>query len=56
MTSLSQEVQFEKVSLYEDIKKGTNAAKQNKHQHWKAQGKKQYSLERPPNIFIRRAV
>jgi hypothetical protein len=56
MSSLSQEVQFERVSLYDDIKIGTNAAKQNKHQHWKAQSKKQYSLERPPNIFIRRAM
>lgn len=56
MSSLSQEVQFERVNLYDDIKIGTNAAKQNKHQHWKAQNKKQYSLERPPNIFIRRAI
>ena len=56
MTSLSQEVTYQQVSLYEDIKAGTAAARQNKSHHWKGQQKKQYSLERPPQIFIRRAV
>ena len=35
---------------------GTLATKQNKHQNWKPQNKKHYSLERPPNIFIRKAM
>lgn len=56
MASLSQEVEFKAVNLYDDIKVGTLATKQNKHQHWKPQNKKHYSLERPPNIFIRRAM
>jgi uncharacterized phage-like protein YoqJ len=56
MASLSQEVIFEKINLFDDIKVGTAAAKQNKHHNWKAQNKKHYSLERPPQIFIRRAI
>ena len=56
MTSLSQEVTYQQVSLYQDIKAGTAAARQNKSHHWKGQQKKEYSLERPPQIFIRRAV
>ncbi len=56
MTSLSQEVAYQEVSLYDDIRTGTAAARQNKNHHWKGHQKKQYSLERPPQIFIRRAV
>lgn len=56
MASLSQEVAYQQVSLYDDIKAGTAAARQNKSHHWKGHQKKQYSLERPPQIFIRRAV
>lgn len=56
MTSLSQEVAYQEVSLYDDIRAGTAAARQNKNHQWKGHQKKQYSLERPPQIFIRRAV
>jgi hypothetical protein len=44
------------VTLYDDIRSGTGAARQNKHQHWKNNQKKHYSLERPPQVFIRRAI
>lgn len=56
MTSLSQEVEYQLVNLYDDIRAGTTAARQNKNHHWKGHQKKHYSLERPPQIFIRRAV
>nr|BAK03138.1 predicted protein [Hordeum vulgare subsp. vulgare] len=56
MTSLSKEVTYTEAPLYDDIRAGIAQARQNKNHHWKGHQKKQYSLERPPQIFIRRAV
>lgn len=53
MTSLSHPLPYEPTTLYEDIRAGTAASKQQKHHK---HIKKHYSLERPPQIFIRRAV
>ena len=63
MPSLSKEVEFERVSLYEDMKLGVARVKKmkaeqksNSNYNKNGTGKMKYSLERPPQVFIRRAI
>lgn len=58
--SLSKSITFEKVNLYDDMKEGVNRIKKMKMEQKTTNtyknSKVKYSLERPPQIFIRRAV
>ena len=63
LASLSRQADFEKVTLYEDIKQGVARIKKIKAEqksnvafNKNGTGKVKYSLERPPQVFIRRAV
>lgn len=61
MPSLSKEVDFQKVNILEDMKAGTSRIKKLKQEQknsnsYKNGGMQKYSMERPPQIFIRRAV
>ena len=54
-------MEFQRASLYEDIKAGTARIRKLKQEQQKNNngtyaGKNTYSLDRPPQIFIRRAV
>lgn len=59
VVSLSKEVEFERVSLYEDIRAGTariRKIKQEQKNNGSYGGKTKYSIDKPPPIFIRRAI
>lgn len=56
MSSLSIDIKSEKVDLYEDIRQGTAVARKNKQQNLRNHPNRTYSLDNPPQIFIRRAM
>jgi hypothetical protein len=56
MSSLSVDSKAEKVDLYEDIRQGTAVARKNKQQNLRSHPNRTYSLDNPPQIFIRRAI
>ena len=60
LPSISKTIDFQKVNLYEDMKLGVNRIKKLKMEQKNGNSYKnskiKYSLERPPQIFIRRAV
>ncbi len=48
---------IEKVDLYEDIKSGVNRIQKLKNEHSKNNNNyKKYSIDKPPPIFIRKAI
>ena len=62
MSSLSQHTEYQKVSLYDDIKQGIARVKKLKSEqkqngsHNRNGGNFKYALDKPPQVFIRRAV
>ena len=61
IVSLSKQVDFQRASLYEDIRAGTARIRklkqeQQKNYNGNYTGKTTYSLDKTPQIFIRRAV
>ena len=49
-------VEFSRVGLIEDIRAGTARARKMKVENVRTHGKTSYPLDKPPQIFIRRAV
>ena len=63
MSSLSKQVEYSRANLFEDIKHGIARVKKMKSQQKQngsfnrnGGGSYKYNLDKPPNIFIRRAV
>jgi len=49
-------VEFSRVNLIDDIRVGTARARKMKVENGRIHGKTSYPLDKPPQIFIRRAV
>ena len=59
VNSISKEIDFERADLMEDIKFGVNRIRKLKIEHAKIKttvGKSKYSINSPPEIFIRKAI
>jgi hypothetical protein len=59
LVSMSKQVEFEKASLFEDMRAGTariRKLKQEQKNNGTYVGRAKYSLDKPPQIFIRRAI